>query len=83
MIHAFLCKQVAATGVGSTLSLLGNLVAYGAIRRRGGETLATCGVEALLRDLGTALHLFPAFVRVRLLPPQNNRVAKLGCKPHL
>lgn len=56
--------QVAATGVGSTMSLLGGLIANGAIGRHPGDVLAMCGVEASLEYLGTALHLFPAFVRV-------------------
>ncbi|CAM9240524.1 unnamed protein product, partial [Hapterophycus canaliculatus] len=55
---------VAATGVGSSISILGGLTAYGALRRESGDFLAQCNAETLLTSLGIALHFFPAFIRV-------------------
>lgn len=61
-------SQVAATGVGSTVSILGSFIACGVFDRDPGDMLAKCYVESLVTAVGTALHLFPAFVRVRKTP---------------
>lgn len=57
-------KQVAATGVGSSFSMVGGLIAYGALRREEGDFLARCSAETLLLAVGVTLQFFPAFVRV-------------------
>eukprot|EP00903_Cladosiphon_okamuranus_P011013 g10402.t1 len=55
---------VAATGVGSSFSIVGGLIAYGAWRREEGDFLAQCGAETVLLAVGVTLQFFPAFVRV-------------------
>lgn len=59
---------MAATGVGSSFTILGGLTAYGALRRESGDFLAQCNAETLLTSLGVALHFFPAFIRVSCWP---------------